>query len=339
MKKAAIGVVIIAASIMAWQLTRPVPQAQNPAKPVALSRTIGDIPLNLDDFIASRPDLAKSLGRTPASAQSTRAPSSQSKSARARQNPPSPKSTPAVDGAKPSEVGSLLAQAETLLAQGKRWDARLALSRAFFAAKGSQAEAIRTKLDALNRDLIFSPAPTPASVVHVVRPGESLAKIARQYGTSARLIQRVNHKKDPNKIRVGERLKVLKGTPSIIVDKSDLTLTLLWDGVFVKQYPCCIGQFDKTPAGTFVVDVLLTKPTWYAPDGKVYPYGNPGNLLGTRWIGFKETADVSGYGIHGTRDPSSVPGRRSMGCVRLRNEDVEEVYDFMIKGTKVEIRE
>ena len=123
------------------------------------------------------------------------------------------------------------------------------------------------------------------------------------------------------------------------MDKSELTLTLFMGSAYVKQYPVCIGIDNCTPAGTFVVGLRQIEPTWYPPGGGMYAYGHPKNVLGTRWLGFASKPGCSGYGIHGTTNPGSVPGRKSMGCVRMLNQDVEELYDFVAKGTKVEIRE
>jgi lipoprotein-anchoring transpeptidase ErfK/SrfK len=38
------------------------------------------------------------------------------------------------------------------------------------------------------------------------------------------------------------------------------------------------------------------------------------------------------YGIHGTIDPSSIGKQSSMGCIRLKNEDVEVVYKLLMAG-------
>jgi lipoprotein-anchoring transpeptidase ErfK/SrfK len=51
---------------------------------------------------------------------------------------------------------------------------------------------------------------------------------------------------------------------------------------------------------------------------------------------------LRGFGIHGTWDPDSIGTAASLGCVRMRNEEVEELYDFIPlprngQGTKVTI--
>ncbi|HZK77336.1 MAG TPA: L,D-transpeptidase, partial [Gemmatimonadaceae bacterium] len=66
------------------------------------------------------------------------------------------------------------------------------------------------------------------------------------------------------------------------------------------------------------------------------PYGvnqrRYAGVLGTRRL---ELGD--GYGIHGTNDPSSIGRAASHGCVRLRNEDIEMLYDMVSVGTPVYI--
>ena len=76
---------------------------------------------------------------------------------------------------------------------------------------------------------------------------------------------------------------------------------------------------------------------WYSPEG-VFPFGHPKNVLGTRWIGFEEKEGLYGYGIHGTAEPESIGKAESNGCIRLRNEDVEELFDFVETKTKVVIQ-
>ena len=132
---------------------------------------------------------------------------------------------------------------------------------------------------------------------------------------------------------------MLPGECVLKVDREKLIATLYIDSVYIKRYPVGIGPGNSTPKGSFVVENKLINPDWYY-DGKKVPYGDPKNILGTRWMGMANTASGAtgaGLGVHGTAFPESVPGRESKGCVRMRNEDVEELYDFMPQGGKVVI--
>ena len=57
-----------------------------------------------------------------------------------------------------------------------------------------------------------------------------------------------------------------------------------------------------------------------------------------RWIGFDNSAEYRGFGIHGTIDPTSVGQEESSGCVRMLQADVELLYDWIPEGTTVVIR-
>ena len=46
---------------------------------------------------------------------------------------------------------------------------------------------------------------------------------------------------------------------------------------------------------------------------------------------------IPGYGIHGTNDESTIGSQITMGCVRMKNNDVVELFDIVKPGTEVEI--
>jgi len=48
---------------------------------------------------------------------------------------------------------------------------------------------------------------------------------------------------------------------------------------------------------------------------------------------------AKGYGIHGTNTPSSIGHNASHGCIRMRNRDVEQLFDMVAVGDAVEIYE
>ena len=72
--------------------------------------------------------------------------------------------------------------------------------------------------------------------------------------------------------------------------------------------------------------------------GAKIPHGHPDNILGTRWLGFKNTANLRGFGIHGTHDPASVGKDMSSGCIRMHQSDVEQIFDWTPYGARITIR-
>ncbi len=137
----------------------------------------------------------------------------------------------------------------------------------------------------------------------------------------------------------GDVLNALSG--QIVVDVGDLKLYLYRGGKLIKSYSVATGQAKyPTPTGSFVVTSKLMNPTWYPPnsdwakDAKPIPPGVD-NPLGTRWIG----TSAPGVGIHGTPDDASVGSYASHGCVRMHIWEVEQLYEYVVIGMPVIIRQ
>ena len=122
---------------------------------------------------------------------------------------------------------------------------------------------------------------------------------------------------------------------SILVDKSDNTLRLLDGAQAIKVYPVATGKNNSTPVGIFKITSKLEDPTWYKPGGGIYPPGDKGNKIGTRWMGISKAH----YGIHGTTEPETIGQQVSDGCVRMKNKDVEELFKLVAPGTPVTIQD
>ena len=98
-----------------------------------------------------------------------------------------------------------------------------------------------------------------------VNSGENLTVIAAEYQTSPGLIARINSIENPNLIRSGRKLKVLRGPFEILVSKSGKQLTVSRNGVPLRTYAVATGKADSTPEGAFKVRKKLIKPVWDRP--------------------------------------------------------------------------
>lgn len=165
-----------------------------------------------------------------------------------------------------------------------------------------------------------------------IQSGDFLQRVAPKYGLNWEYLAALNGV-DPRRVRAGQKLKVIKGPFSAFVDLSDFELTVHCHGFFVKRYSIGTGQNSSTPVGKFAVLDRITSPQYTDPNGRVIEGGQPTNPLGTHWVDLGDS-----YGIHGTIEPSSIGKSESAGCVRMRNEDVVEVYNFLVKGSEVVIR-
>lgn len=128
---------------------------------------------------------------------------------------------------------------------------------------------------------------------------------------------------------------------TIVVDLSDLRLTLYEGLRKVKTYPVAAGSARyPTPTGEWTIWDKRENPVWInpAPDGwgaglpAMIP-GGPDNPLGTRAL----YLDAPGIRIHGTSASYSIGTYASHGCVRMFMDDVEELYELVPIGTTVHI--
>ena len=197
----------------------------------------------------------------------------------------------------------------------------------------NSALSAQEKLGQINLEILFSPVMTERDKTYTVQPGDSLAKIASRNSITVDLLMRAN-RLTTSIIQPGKKLKVPGGRFNLLVDKSQNTLTLKSDEEVLKVYAVATGDPSKspTPVGTFKVTNKLVNPVWYTVGAVVAPE-SPQNILGTRWIGIS----LAGYGIHGTRDPSSIGKSVTAGCVRMNNGDVEELYGIVPIGIDVTI--
>jgi lipoprotein-anchoring transpeptidase ErfK/SrfK len=202
---------------------------------------------------------------------------------------------------------------------------------------------IENRLARLNLLLAFTPLPWPGvKEEYKVRSGDSIDKIARKFGTTVAMVQKGNQVMNPNLIRAGDLFKIVKGNFTLIVSKSKRDMVVYFDGDFFKRYRVGTGKYGRTPVGTFEIYDRIPEPTWWRPDGREIPYGDPENILGTRWLAIRATGDtpqVRGYGIHGTWEDESIGKAESAGCIRMLNAEVEEVFDLLPLKTRVRIEE
>ncbi len=197
----------------------------------------------------------------------------------------------------------------------------------------SEGAGIQQKTEKINSSLLhgakFSGKDT---IEYTVQPGDSLFSIARKYKTTVNYIQDLNGLKN-DLIRAGQKLRVNVAEFSIYVDKKENIMILYKNGKPFKTYSIATGKNNSTPEGEFEIVDKLIKPAWTRPDGKVIQPDDPEYELGERWIPISEP----GYGIHGTNNESSIGKQSTLGCVRMYNADVIELYDIVPRGTKVRI--
>lgn len=124
----------------------------------------------------------------------------------------------------------------------------------------------------------------------------------------------------------------------VVVDLSDRQVRLYKNWALQATYAIAIGREGwETPTGKFSVTNMQIDPVWRQPfTGEIVPSG-PGNPLGSRWIGIWSDGEHE-IGLHGTNEEDLIGQAVSHGCIRLREADIQALYDQISVGTPVEIR-
>lgn len=128
------------------------------------------------------------------------------------------------------------------------------------------------------------------------------------------------------------------------IDKNNLMLHVIEQTDTVASFPICVGKNlgqkiksgdHKTPEGKFTISKIQNSSSWKHDfkDGKGLTKGAYGP-----WFFRLKTPMSNHIGIHGTCFPESIGKRESEGCIRLKNEDLYELYKFVYVGMTVVIR-
>ncbi|MDD4600597.1 MAG: L,D-transpeptidase family protein [Negativicutes bacterium] len=111
------------------------------------------------------------------------------------------------------------------------------------------------------------------------------------------------------------------GEISVVIKVTQRVLDVYSDGQKYKTYRIAVGK-SQTPTPIGEWNIVWKDYNW-------------GTGFGTRWMGLNVPWGI--YGIHGTNKPWSIGQFASHGCIRMRNKDVEELFEWAPVGTPVRI--
>lgn len=147
----------------------------------------------------------------------------------------------------------------------------------------------------------------------------------------------------------------LNGTPYIIIDKSDYELSIYDNDGWYATYPVVFGSKSlddkmmegdrRTPEGSYKIVSKRPHEKW----GKILLLDYPNsadiekfNMRKARGIVPPNAKIGGGIGIHGTwlRDEMAVDYFQNWtnGCVSMKRDEINEVYNLIPLGTRVTIR-
>jgi lipoprotein-anchoring transpeptidase ErfK/SrfK len=126
---------------------------------------------------------------------------------------------------------------------------------------------------------------------------------------------------------------------TVIINTNDKFLYLVQDGGRALRYGIGVGRPGFTWSGVHHVSQKREWPDWTPPadmlrrrpDLPRHMEGGPDNPLGARAMYLGSTL----YRIHGSNEPWTIGTQVSSGCIRMRNEDVIDLYSRVKVGAKV----
>ncbi len=126
---------------------------------------------------------------------------------------------------------------------------------------------------------------------------------------------------------------------TLIIDTSNTFLYLTMGNGQAVRYGIGVGREGFTWAGAERISKMAEWPDWHPPAEMIerQPYlprfmaGGEGNPLGARALYLGKTL----YRIHGTNQPSTIGKYVSSGCIRLTNDDIQDLYSRVQVGTRV----
>ncbi len=126
---------------------------------------------------------------------------------------------------------------------------------------------------------------------------------------------------------------------TIVINTRERMLYLVQENGRAIRYGIGVGRPGFAWAGTHTITTMREWPDWRPPAEMLrrqpnlprYMRGGPDNPLGARAMYLGSTL----YRIHGSNEPWTIGQAVSSGCIRMRNEDVIDLYQRVRVGTRV----
>jgi len=260
--------------------------------------------------------------------------------------------------------------------QARPLQARSLLSAALFSGKlaAKHADDARNRLEylaqrtLLGREAVFRPAADPYTCLYKFKPGDIISRVERNLHlhVPGRLLMKINGLTSGSQFQAGREYKLIKGPFHAVVYKSAFVMDVYLyrreekekplPRVFIKRYRVGLGAAGSTPVGRWRLGCgakgekgKLIHPPWDAPPNSRFrgriKYGQPGYPFGTKglWIALvgldENTRGLTDYGIHSTNKPETIGKADSLGCIRLDDTGIEDVFSMLYEyWSTVEVR-
>lgn len=112
----------------------------------------------------------------------------------------------------------------------------------------------------------------------------------------------------------------------IDINRTELKADIYQNNNLVNSYPVALGKSNSyTPLGSFYIRGIDVNPSWTGTRGQGFVPSGPKNPLGRIRMRYDPP-----YALHGTNAPNSIGTYASLGCIRMKNEDIIELTKLIL---------
>lgn len=211
--------------------------------------------------------------------------------------------------------------------------------------ESTKQEEAKNRLGEINTTLLFSNAPSPEKQTYVVKSGDVITRVAAKTKTSPELLMKVNNL-NGIMLRIGQQLTIVPAEFSLVIERRNRKVVLLYKGKFFKQY--AIRTEPSAPAaqsgkkGTASTPAKLPKVAGRVSDkiswlnGSRVSFSDKGYENSDHWI----VIQPSGHSLYTDREPGPnepKPQKPPGGGYGLPAEPMQELAALVSKNTPVTI--
>ncbi len=166
---------------------------------------------------------------------------------------------------------------------------------------------------------------------YVIKSGESLHDVARQFQVPPTLLQNINGISNPDAVWPGTSIKVVRGPFRAEVDIEQGKLVLFLGKYYAGRFAISTGNDPSPQPGEFEVVAKQPGREYTTADGRRIAARAADNPYGDWWIDLGQNMS-----IHGS--PETIPFHGSLGCVAMQPDEGADVYGILSVGSKVLVR-
>jgi LysM repeat protein len=167
----------------------------------------------------------------------------------------------------------------------------------------------------------------------VVKPGETLETIAKEFNVPWQLLAKINGLQSPTQLRPGQELKVVRGPFAAIIDLRRNELALMVDDRYAGKFPVTVPAGSTLTEGQWIVDQKMADVAKTASAYATTPTASDRTII------LRSAAAAASGPTLIIASSTPAPGlTASPSSVRVSPQDAEELADILSIGSRVTLR-